>query len=373
MQGEKDVRIGTSLIIISIIILAFVPSGRAAPNISAHNAILIEEISGRVLFEKEAYEKQSIASITKVMTAIIAIEQGNLQHKVKTSRRAIMAEGSSIYLELGEQMTLEDLLYGLMLRSGNDAAISIAEHIGGSVEGFVYLMNEKAKQLGMTKTNFMNPHGLHDDDHYSTAYDMALLLRYAMQNDDFQTISKTRFHKPTSRSYGWKNKHRLVNGMYRYSTGGKTGFTRRSGRTLMTTAKQDDLSLIAVTLNGPDDWNDHIQLFNWGFKTFQLEKLLSKGKVTYPVKSQNDILIGYIYDDVYYPVRDKEIDEINKHSYLLKTENKRDSIIGKTVLKLNDHLIAHVDIYAHDEQSKRANKINFYDIALKISGLDNNG
>src|SRR5699024_4264925 len=146
------------------------------------------------------------ASITKVMTAILAIEHGNLDDLIKASRRAVYAEGSSIYLELGEEMSLEDLLYGLMLRSGNDAAIAIAEHIGGNVEGFVYMMNEKAQQLGMTQTHFMNPHGLHDDNHYSTAYDMALLMRYSIQNSTFQTISETTFHQAKTRTYGWKNK-----------------------------------------------------------------------------------------------------------------------------------------------------------------------
>lgn len=359
------------LLIFILTFFTFKSIGQATPHVSANNAILMDEISGRVLFNKSAYDEQPIASITKVMTAIIAIEYGKLETEVKASRQAVFAEGSSIYLELGEKMRLDDLIYGLMLRSGNDSAIAIAEHVGGSVEGFVYLMNEKANKLGMTNTNFINPHGLHDDEHYSTAYDMALLLRYAMQNNTFQKISATSFHKPASRSYGWKNKHRLVNGMYQHSTGGKTGFTKRSGRTLMTTAKKSDLSLIAVTLNAPDDWNDHINLFNWAFKSFRLEKLLSKGKVTYPLKDVDDLLIGYINEDVYYPLRKGERSEVKKQSYLLNENRNNNLIVGKTNFTLNDELIAHVDIHNDSDNTKK--QTTLYDIVLQMSGLDYNG
>src|SRR5699024_6733781 len=152
-------------------------TGQAKPEVSAQNAVLIDQDSGRVLFKKRAHEKQPIASITKIMTAIIAIESGKMQEQAVTSKRATHAEGSSIYLEKGEKMRVKDLVYGLMMRSGNDAAVSISEHIGGSVEGFVYLMNEKARWLGMTNTHFTNPHGLDDANHYSTAYDMAILMQ----------------------------------------------------------------------------------------------------------------------------------------------------------------------------------------------------
>src|SRR5699024_6625114 len=150
-------------------------------------AVLIDQNTGEVLFDKNAHDKAPIASITKIMTAIIALEAGvDLTEKVTVSYDATITEGSSIYLKHKERVTLEDLIYGLMLRSGNDAAIAISEQIGGSEEGFVYLMNEKAKWLGMINTNFTNPHGLHDETHYSTAYDMAILMRYAMNNEAFR-------------------------------------------------------------------------------------------------------------------------------------------------------------------------------------------
>src|SRR5690625_2988793 len=214
--------------------------GQANIGVSANNAVLMDQETGHVLFEKKAHEPQSIASITKLMTAIIAIESGKMNEMAMTSRRAIYTEGSSIYLEQGERMSIKDLVYGLMLRSGNDAAVVISEHIGGSVEGFVYLMNEKARWLGMTNTNFENPHGLESENHYSTAYDMALLMRYAMNNEVFLKISKTKTYQAETRSYAWLNKNKLLTSFYDYCTGGKTGITRKAGRTLVTSARKRD-------------------------------------------------------------------------------------------------------------------------------------
>lgn len=246
-------------------------SGQAEPSISANNAVLIEQDTGEILYEKRAFEERPIASITKIMTAILAIESGKLEEKAVASRKAVYTEGSSIYLEQGEEMKLKDLVYGLMLRSGNDAAVAIAEHVGVSEEGFVFLMNEKALWLGMNNTNFENPHGLDDELHYSSAYDMALLTRYAMKDSEFREISGARSYLSENRTYSWQNKHRLVTGYYPYTTGGKTGFTKKTGRTLVTSAEKNGKSLIAVTLNAPDDWNDHIQLMEWGFETLQEE------------------------------------------------------------------------------------------------------
>src|SRR5690625_997885 len=196
-------------LIMLVVSFSFPKIGHAEPSVSAHNAILMEQSTGRVLYEKNAYEEESIASITKIMTAIIAIESGKMHEKAKASRNAIYTEGSSIYLEQGEKMTIEDLVYGLMLRSGNDAAIAISEHIGGSEEGFVHLMNEKAKWLGMTNTNFDNPHGLESDNHYSTAYDIGLLLNYAINNELFQKVSGTTSYLSSNRTYKWQNKNKL--------------------------------------------------------------------------------------------------------------------------------------------------------------------
>jgi|SRR5690625_2751935 len=245
--------------------LIFANDGQAFGEISANNGVLLDLKTGEVLYEKQAHKQQSVASLTKVMTAIIAIESNSFSEQAIVSRRAIYTGGSSIYLEQGEKMTIEDLTYGLMLRSGNDAAVAIAEHIGGSVEGFVYLMNEKAKWLGMTNTHFANPHGLESENHYSTAYDLAILMRYAMDNEIFRHISSTKKYLSDQRSYYWMNKNKLLTHLYKYCTGGKTGFTKKAGRTLITTAKKDNIELIAVTLNAGNDWQEHIQMYEWGF------------------------------------------------------------------------------------------------------------
>lgn len=255
-----------SILLVGLIVISPLHSF-AKPSVSAVNAVLINESTGEVLFEKNAHEKQKIASITKIMTAIIAIESGQMNETVTISKQAVYTEGSSIYLKQGQKVLLKDLVYGLMLRSGNDAAVAISEHVGGSVEGFVYLMNKKARWIGMTNTHFENPSGLDGEEHYSTAYDMALLMQYAMNNKIFEKITGTEMYKSGSWDYAWKNKNKLLTTLYEYCTGGKTGYTKSAGRTLVSTASKDGMDLIAVTLQDPNDWIDHINLYKWGFKT----------------------------------------------------------------------------------------------------------
>lgn len=356
------------LIPIFIWALLYPVSVQANVQVSANNAVLMEQSSGRVLFEKSAHEKRPIASITKVMTAIIAIESGNLKEKVKTSRRAIYTEGSSIYLELGEKITMEDLIYGLMLRSGNDAAVAISEHIGGSVEGFVYLMNEKAKWIGMTNTNFTNPHGLHDDNHYSTAYDMALLMRYAMENDLFKKISSTTTYQSENRSYAWKNKNKLLTYYYDHCTGGKTGYTRKAGRTLITTAHKDNMDLITVTLNGPDDWRDHIQLFEWGFKNYNVYTLKNEGEIQLKTKETEEDVKGYIHHPVRYPLTENELRNINSQITLPQSRTWLDETqVAKMTFHLNDKTIKDVPIYNKNVDTHLYQEV--YQLLKQMMGL----
>ncbi|WP_010650742.1 D-alanyl-D-alanine carboxypeptidase family protein [Oceanobacillus massiliensis] len=304
------------LIILLLFNLGFPTIGQAAPSVSANNAILIEQSTGRVLFEKNANDQASIASITKIMTAIIAIESGKMEEMAEASREAIYTEGSSIYLEQGERMKLEDLVYGLMLRSGNDAAVAIAEHVGGSEDGFIFLMNEKAKWLGMTNSHFDNPHGLDSDTHYSSAYDMGLLMRYAMENDLFKKITASETYKSENRSYSWQNKNKLLTQFYEYCTGGKTGYTKKTGRTLVSTAEKDGVELIAVTLDAPDDWQDHMSMFEWGFDNYQMESLSNEGPSDYIVNN-NQTIPGYIGEQISYPLTEEEQLSLNKKIILL--------------------------------------------------------
>ncbi|GAK02362.1 D-alanyl-D-alanine carboxypeptidase [Geomicrobium sp. JCM 19037] len=284
-------------------------------SVSAEGAILIEVESGRVLYEKDAESEKRIASITKIMTAMIAVEQGNLDDVVTVSTNAEGTEGSSLYLRAGEKVTLRDLVYGLMLRSGNDSAVAIAEHIGGSVEGFVYLMNDQVRRLGLQHTTFANPHGLDDhEEHYSSAHDMAIIMQAAMQSDEFRDISGTEVHRAPNENESWdrvwKNKNRLLTERYEYSTGGKTGFTKRARRTLVSSAEKDGMELIAVTLNAPSDWDDHIRMFEYGFDTYQMKTLVKEGPISRQHQLSDESMDYEVHDQIDFPLTDEEIPRV---------------------------------------------------------------
>ncbi|MGM9985988.1 MAG: D-alanyl-D-alanine carboxypeptidase family protein [Bacillaceae bacterium] len=297
-------------------------------DVGARNAVLMEQSTGRVLYSKLPHSPELIASITKIMTATLAIESGKLEETTTVSHTALQTEGSSIYLKEGQKIKLKDLVYGLMLRSGNDAANVIAEHVGGSIEGFVFMMNKKAEEIGMEHTVFSNPSGLEQagKDHYSSAYDMALLTRYAMNNKTYQKIASTKKYQPSSREedwgYMWNNKNKLLTKLYSYSTGGKTGFTKKAGRTLVSTAKKDGMDLIVVTLNDGNDWNDHMYLFNTAFANYKVERVLSKGLVKEAKLKKGGY--GYIKTDFTYPLTKKEKKQVTmKVSYFPKMKDNQ--------------------------------------------------
>lgn len=249
----------------------------AEPVTHAKASALIDVESGRILYSHNGDDKMLIASLTKIMTAIVAIEQGELSDMVKVSKRAFGKEGSSIYLKLGEEMSLHNMLYGLMLRSGNDAATAIAEHVGGSEEGFVVLMNEKAQWLGLGNTHFTNPHGLDNLEHYSTANDLAKLTAYALRNPKFREIVKTRMKQVSDRDYSWRNKNKMLF-LYEGADGVKTGYTKQAFRTLVSSATRGGQQLAAVTLNDGNDWVDHAAMLDWGFEHYPLRKLVGSGQ-----------------------------------------------------------------------------------------------
>jgi D-alanyl-D-alanine carboxypeptidase (penicillin-binding protein 5/6) len=255
---------------------------QAAPAIStnAETAALIDVRSGRVLYSKQGDKPMRIASLTKIMTAIVAIEHGKLSDSAKVGKNAFAKEGSSIYLKLDEEMSLHHLLYGMMLRSGNDAATAIAEHVGGTVEGFAYLMNEKARMIGMERSAFKNPSGLDEEGHYSTANDMAKLAAYSLRNPQFQEIVKTKLKKAPnpneSWDYTWLNKNKMLQ-LYDGADGVKTGYTKLAKRCLVSSATRGGQQLAVVTLNDSDDWADHAKLLDFGFSQFPLIPLIHKG------------------------------------------------------------------------------------------------
>ena len=243
--------------------------------ISAESAVLLDGTTGRILYEKQADRQMLIASTTKIMTALVVCEQCNVLDRVRIPKEAVGIEGSSIYLREGEVLTVQELLYGLMLHSGNDAAAALAIYCGGTVEGFAQLMNDKAHTLGMDSTHFVNPHGLDAPEHYSTARDMARLAAYAMDNPIFAQIVGTKTVTAGGRSL--RNHNKLL-WQLDGADGIKTGYTKAAGRILVSSATREGRRLIAVTISAPDDWQDHKQLLDLGFADFQVCKLIEAGE-----------------------------------------------------------------------------------------------
>lgn len=264
-------RIFAGMVAVLTAAISFLPMPVNA--ISAEHAIVMDTVSGRVIYEKNANDQSLIASTTKIMTALIVCEQCNVLDRVQIPKEAVGIEGSSMYLQEGEILTVQELLYGLMLRSGNDAAVALAIYCAGTVEGFAQLMNDKAHRLGLENTHFENPHGLDSPGHYSTAADLATLAAYAMENPIFQKTVSTK--EVTAGGRHLRNHNKLL-WLVEGADGVKTGFTKAAGRILVSSADRQGRRLVAVTINAPDDWNDHSKLLEEGFSRYSLEKLVYK-------------------------------------------------------------------------------------------------
>ncbi len=278
--------------------------------VSAQKAILVDGQTGRVLFEKDPDSRSLIASTTKIMTALIVCQQCNVLDRMKIPKEAVGIEGSSMYLQEGEVLTIQELLYGLMLRSGNDAAVALAIYCGGTVEGFVQLMNDKAHQLGLTGTHFENPHGLDSPNHYSTARDLAVLASYAMKDPIFYQTVSTKSVKIGQRSL--QNHNKLlwrVDG----ADGVKTGFTKAAGRILVSSATREGRRLICVTINDGNDWVDHATLLESGFSRYQIQQIVTKGDclgVADVVSGQSEKVQLLAAEDFSYPLSKEEQTQI---------------------------------------------------------------
>lgn len=334
------------ILILCSLFIIFIPKVEASTS-SASSYILMDQTTGRVLKSKDMNSKRLIASITKIMTAIIAIESGKLEDIVIVDESILSSYGSGIYIEVGEELTLKDLVYGLMLRSGNDAAAMIATYISGSSEEFVNLMNKKAKELGMNNTTFYNPSGLPTPSgNYSSVYDMALLTRYAMKSDIYREITSTKEYKVTTnkKTYVWYNKNKLLN--YDYVTGGKTGYTEESGRTLVSTASIDNMNLIVVTIRDSDDWNTHLELYNYAKDNYYAYRVLNKNKFKIYGESYYKDSTFYINNDVYIPLLKSETKSLTSHIILERKDNyNNNDKIGKNQILLGDSLLYEEDIY----------------------------
>lgn len=337
-----------------VLCLIFIPKVSCSTS-SANSYILMDAETGRVLDSKKMNNRALIASITKIMTAVIAIESNKLDELIKVDDSILKAYGSGIYIQVGEEMLLKDMLYGLMMRSGNDAAVMIAAYVAGSEEAFVKLMNDKAKKIGMKNTTFVNSSGLDNTDsgNYSTAYDMALLTRYAMQYDEYREIVKTKEYtvKTNYKTYVWHNKNKLLN--YDYITGGKTGYTEKAGRTLVSTASKDNMNLIVVTIRDSDDWNTHIELYNYAFSNYTSYKVLNKNNfnVIGDTYYNNNL---YIKEDLYIPLKNTETGSLVSKIKLEKLKNyKQNDKVGYIEIYIDDELLATKDIYVNKKDETK--------------------
>lgn len=326
-------------------------------NLSGANYILIDNHSGRVLIEKYAHRQVPMASLTKIMTALIALENGNLSKKVKIDRDCIDIEGSSIYLKEDEILTLEDLLYGLMLRSGNDAAMAIAKEIGGSLEGFTDMMNLKAKKINALNTSFKNPHGLGSQGHYSTAYDLSLITREALKDTTFRTIFSSKSYTANrEKDNFFLNKNKTL-WEYEGGDGGKTGYTMEAGRCLVSTASKNQMQLIAICLNARNWFQDNYKLFSYGFENFKPYIIYNKNQNIYKTKlpnSKNDLFIVTETDFVY-PLKPGEKEDIKNFVVLnrdIKLPILKGSNMGMIETYLNGVLIKKANLIAKDNVYK---------------------
>lgn len=289
------------------------PSGYGYVSVSAASAVVMDAATGEVIFAKNADVPRPMASTTKIMTAILVLEEGNLAEKVQIDWNSARTEGSSLYTKPGEVYSVRDLLYGLMLRSGNDTAVALAQHIAGSVNGFVALMNQKAQELGLKNTRFANPHGLPAENHYTTAYELAELTRYALHNPEFAALvacKTTTIERPSVGPTAISNKNKLL---WEYGADGvKTGYTRAAGRCLVASATRNGRQLISVVLNAPDMWTDSKRLLDFGFQHSANIHLVKSGEAykTVPVLGgeTEEVALVAAYDWIVTVPTNREVD-----------------------------------------------------------------
>lgn len=268
------------------------------PDIGAESYIVIDASSGRIIGAKNADKKLPMASTTKIMTSILSIDSiDNLSKRIEIPDYCTNIEGSSLYLKPKQRVSIIDLLYGTMLRSGNDAALAIANFAGkNDIEHFINMMNDKAKELGAFNTNFTNPNGLHNDNHYTTAYDLALISQYAMKNSVFRQIASSKKYEASSLNTVLYNKNKVVH-QYEYGSGIKIGYTKAAGRCLVASAQKDDTEIIIVVLNDNSWFQDSYKVFDWAFNNYQNMNVVEKGQYVCDASNGNHIfaLEGFNY------------------------------------------------------------------------------
>ena len=330
---------------IIVLMILLIPINVLGLNVPSRSAILIDQDTGRVLYSKNINEKRLIASTTKIMTAIIAIESGKLDDVVTINDSVSKSYGSGIYIKPGEKITLRELVYGLLLRSGNDAALAIEDYLGGH-DKFITKMNIKAKEIGMKNTHFENASGLDEEsENLSTVYDMALLMKYANNNYDFREIdgAKKITVKTNKNTYIWHNKNKLLYS-YKYATGGKTGYTIRAKRTLVTSASKNDVNLICVTFVDKDDFNTHKKIYEYGFNNYKRYLIINKKKLR--INGYNNI---FIKNNYYYLLKQSENKKITTKFIKYRNKDK----IGYISVKMGNKEVHKEPVYINKNYKSR--------------------
>lgn len=361
-------RLCTGFLVILVTVTAWpVPVFGTPSLVNAKAAVLMDAQTGRVLYARNMHRRLPQASTTKITTAILAIEKGDLDKKVRISRHAASTGEATMGLRSGEVLSVRDLLYGMLLQSGNDAAVAIAEAVGGSEKRFVRLMNQFVAKVGAKNTHYVNPHGLHDPEHYSSAYDLALITRYALQFPEFRKIVSTRM-QPVVRQ-GWsrpqliKNKNRLLTGddeYYPYADGVKPGYTSPAGNCLVSSATRDGWTLIAVVLNSWDVYGESKKLLEWGFSSFKRKVLVEKNIVVDLVKvekGREDTVIVVTAEDLFVPLLGREKGKIEKRVVLpdkVTAPVRKGERLGEMQVFYDGKKIAAVDLVAAEAVKERS-------------------
>jgi serine-type D-Ala-D-Ala carboxypeptidase (penicillin-binding protein 5/6) len=348
--------------------MSFMPVFGDTPEITAPTAILIDAKTGKVLYEKNADEKHYPASTTKVMTGLLAVEHGKMDEIITIGKNPPLIErgSSQIYLITDEQLTMEQLLYALMLESANDAAVAIAEHISGSVDEFAKLMNSKAKELGATNTNFVNPNGLHNDNHYTTARDLAMIAKYAMTLDKFRSVVKEvkytipKTNKQEERNY-ITNSNKLIwktydKFRYEYATGIKTGYTVKAKQCLVGGAKKGDMELISVVMGaeGQNIYSDTVALFEYGFANYQNVEILKKDQIVTSVsvtesEEKINLLAAENFSLVLNQAEREKVETTIKTNDSITEPIKKGQVLGAMLINVNGKEVKKIDLLSSVE------------------------
>lgn len=373
---KNNIKFYMALLILSALIFSlltisvFGSKKESSISTSARSATLYMPEAREFIYSKNSDDILPMASTTKIMTAIVAIEKTKLSDIVTIDESAVGTEGSSAYLKYGDVLTMEELLYALLLQSANDAAVAIAYYVGGDLQGFTEMMNDKAESIGLEHTHFTNPHGLHDDDHYTTARDLAILTAKALENETFRNIVST--YKKTfsseDRIRTYVNHNKLLN-TYDGCIGVKTGFTKKSGRCLVSAAKRDGLEFISVTLDAPDDWNDHKEMLNFGFSSYEKIALSERFDHIYSIpviggEKNNTTVLNFEEANIILPRADYNIDEQVKLIRYCFAPIKRGDILGEVIYSIDGQKIASVSLVASEDINKCNN--NIFDKILSI-------